>query len=134
VRYRDAARKLVELGCYEIPRRGGGSHRRWFNPETQRDAVLPDWGSRDLKIGTLRSAARQLGLDGVSAALTQPPCVLSGIPAPLLGMPGPHVLFVVTVETAQGAPALDDVYNVAVPRLLTGQWGHLSGCSFAPAF
>jgi predicted RNA binding protein YcfA (HicA-like mRNA interferase family) len=63
VRYRDAARKLVELGCYEIPRRGGGSHRRWFNPETQRDAVLPDWGSRDLKIGTLPSAARQLGLD-----------------------------------------------------------------------
>ncbi len=63
MRYRDAARKLVELGCREIPRRSGGSHRRWFNPETQTDAVLPDWGSRDLKIGTLRSAIRQLGLD-----------------------------------------------------------------------
>ena len=24
---------------------------------------MPDWGSRDLKIGTLRSAIRQLGLD-----------------------------------------------------------------------
>ena len=63
MRYRDAARKLAELGCYEIPRRGGGSHKRWFNPEGQKDTVLPDWGGRDLKTGTLRSAIRQLGLD-----------------------------------------------------------------------
>ena len=27
------------------------------------DAKLPDWGSRDLKVGTLRSALRQLGID-----------------------------------------------------------------------
>lgn len=63
MRYRDAARRLTELGCYEIPRRGGGSHRRWVNPQARRDAVLPDWGTRDLKIGTLRSAIRQLGID-----------------------------------------------------------------------
>lgn len=63
MRYRDAARKLLNLGCYEVPRRGGGSHRRWFNPQAQKDAVLPDWGNRDLKTGTLRSAIRQLGLD-----------------------------------------------------------------------
>ena len=25
--------------------------------------MLPDWGGRDLKIGTVRSAVRQLGLD-----------------------------------------------------------------------
>ena len=62
MRYRDPSRKLAELGCYEIPRPGGDSHRRWFNPEAQKDAVLPDWGGRDLKIGTLRSAIRQLGL------------------------------------------------------------------------
>ena len=49
MRYREAARKLVNLGCYEIPRRGGGSHR----PGTQKDAVLPDRGSWDLKTGTL---------------------------------------------------------------------------------
>ena len=61
--YRDASRKLVNLGCYEIPRTGGGSHRKWFNPQTQKDAVLPDWGSRDLKIGTLRAAVRQLSMD-----------------------------------------------------------------------
>ena len=41
----------------------GGSHRRWFNPQTQKNATLPDWGRRDLKIGTLRSTVRQLGLD-----------------------------------------------------------------------
>ena len=39
-----------------------GAHRRWFNPEAQKDAVLPDWGGRDLKIGPLRSPIRQLGL------------------------------------------------------------------------
>lgn len=63
MRYKDVARKLTELGCYEIPRRGGGSHRKWFNPEAQQDAILPDHGTRDLKIGTLRSAIRQLGID-----------------------------------------------------------------------
>ena len=63
MRYRDAARKLRVLGCDEVTRRGGGLHRKWFNPQTQRTSVLPDWGNRDLKIGTLRSAVRQLGLD-----------------------------------------------------------------------
>ena len=29
----------------------------------EEDAMLPDWGSRDRKIGFLRSAIRQLGLD-----------------------------------------------------------------------
>ena len=63
MRYRDAARKLAKLGCHEIPRRGGGSHRRCFNPQARRDALLPDWGGRDLKMGTLRSAIRQLDID-----------------------------------------------------------------------
>ncbi|WP_419839285.1 type II toxin-antitoxin system HicA family toxin [Candidatus Poriferisodalis sp.] len=63
MRYRDAARKLNRLGCHEVPRIGGGSHRRWFNPENQRDTVLPDWRGRDLKIGTVRAAVRQLGID-----------------------------------------------------------------------
>lgn len=63
MRYREVARKLSHLGCYEIPRRSQGSHRRWFNPQTRKNASLPDWGGRDLKIGTLRSAIRQLGID-----------------------------------------------------------------------
>ncbi|MCY4558586.1 MAG: type II toxin-antitoxin system HicA family toxin [Chloroflexi bacterium] len=63
MRYREAARKLTRLGCCEVQTRSGGSHRRWFNPTTRKSATLPDWGGRDLKIGTLRSAVGQLGLD-----------------------------------------------------------------------
>ncbi len=63
MKYREVARKLEALGCQELPRRGGGSHRKWFNPITQQVTVLPDWGDRDLKLGTLRAAIRQLGID-----------------------------------------------------------------------
>jgi predicted RNA binding protein YcfA (HicA-like mRNA interferase family) len=61
--YREVARKLMALACGELPRRAGGSHRKWFNPESLRATVVPDWGSKDLKLGTVRSAVRQLGLD-----------------------------------------------------------------------
>jgi mRNA interferase HicA len=61
--YREVARKLAVLGCQELPRRGAGSHRKWFNPDAQRATVIPDWGGRDLKVGTVRSAVRQLGID-----------------------------------------------------------------------
>lgn len=61
--YREVTRRLVALGCEECARRGRGSHRKWFNPQSQRGTVVPDWGSRDLKTGTIRNAVRQLGLD-----------------------------------------------------------------------
>jgi predicted RNA binding protein YcfA (HicA-like mRNA interferase family) len=61
--YREAVRRLTSLGCEEIPRRGGGSHRKWLNPREQRVAVLPDWGGKDLKQGTLRAVVRQLGIE-----------------------------------------------------------------------
>jgi mRNA interferase HicA len=60
--YREITRKLIVLGCKELPRHSGGSHRKWFSRKTQRTAVLPNWGSRDLKTGTVRSAIRQLGI------------------------------------------------------------------------
>jgi len=63
VTYREAARKLRSLGCLERPRRGGGSHRKRFNPANGRSTVLPDHGSKDLKQATLRAAVSQLGLD-----------------------------------------------------------------------
>ena len=63
MKYRDIARKLAALGCLERERRGGGSHRKWFNPKSNQGLVIPDWGSRDLKTGTVRSAVRQLGID-----------------------------------------------------------------------
>ncbi len=61
--YREIARKLTALGCQELPRRTGGSHRKWLNPATGRVTVAPAWGSKDLKLGTLRAVVRQLGLD-----------------------------------------------------------------------
>jgi mRNA interferase HicA len=61
--YRDAMRKLRALGCVEVPRTGRGSHRKWFNPAATQSTILPDWGSRDLRLGTIRAAVRQLGLN-----------------------------------------------------------------------
>lgn len=61
--YREVSRKLGRLGCEEIPRRSGGSHRKWLNPATQRATVVPDWGGRDLRLGTVRAAVRQLGIE-----------------------------------------------------------------------
>jgi mRNA interferase HicA len=61
--YREVTRKLKALGCQELPRHGGGSHRKWLNTVAQRVTTLPDWGSRDLKLGTVRAAIKQLGID-----------------------------------------------------------------------
>jgi predicted RNA binding protein YcfA (HicA-like mRNA interferase family) len=63
MKYREVARKLRVLGCEEIPRRSGGSHRKWHNPVNGHIAPVPDWGSKDLKLGTIRAIVRQLGLE-----------------------------------------------------------------------
>ena len=61
--YKELTKKLRALGCCEIPRRGGGSHRKWINPASGRGTVIPDWGNKDLKIGTVRGILKQLGID-----------------------------------------------------------------------
>jgi predicted RNA binding protein YcfA (HicA-like mRNA interferase family) len=65
VRYLEITRKLLALGCQEKQRRskGKGSHRKWFNPGNNRATTVPDWGSKDLKTGTVRGIIKQLGLD-----------------------------------------------------------------------
>lgn len=65
MRYREVTKKLRALGCVEVIRKGGGSHRRWYNPEQQPTVIVsvPDWGSKDLKTGTLRAAVKDLGFD-----------------------------------------------------------------------
>jgi predicted RNA binding protein YcfA (HicA-like mRNA interferase family) len=63
VNYRELTRKLVALGCREIPRRGGGSHRKWIKPASGKGTVIPDWGNRDLKQGTIKGILQQLGID-----------------------------------------------------------------------
>jgi len=60
---REVARKLSRLGCKEVPRRGGGAHRKWCNPAIKRSIAIPDHGGKDLKLGTLKAIVRQLGLD-----------------------------------------------------------------------
>lgn len=61
--YREVAAKLRRLGCEELPRRSTGSHRKWRNPSTGGATVVPDWGSKDLKVGTVHAAVRDLGID-----------------------------------------------------------------------
>ena len=61
--YREVARKLKVLGCVETPRKGGGSRRKWRNSGTNAATVIPDWGSKDLKLGTIRAVVRQPGLE-----------------------------------------------------------------------
>lgn len=67
MRYREAARALAALGCFELARKSSGSHRKWHDPPTGSVATLPDWGSRDLKVGTVR--AGELAVDEAVAKL-----------------------------------------------------------------
>jgi predicted RNA binding protein YcfA (HicA-like mRNA interferase family) len=61
VKYRELTRRLKALNCQEF-RDAKGSHRVWYNPTTGQKAVVPDWGSKDLALGTVRSIIRQLGI------------------------------------------------------------------------
>ena len=62
MRYREVEKKLKKLGCIELKSKGG-SHRKWINPALGRGSPVPDWGSKDLKAGTLRSAVKLLGFE-----------------------------------------------------------------------
>lgn len=72
MKYRAAAKKLKALGCEELQRHGAGSHRVWLNPTNGHIVPLPDWGAKDLKLGTLRATIRQLGLDWQEFLKKQP--------------------------------------------------------------
>jgi predicted RNA binding protein YcfA (HicA-like mRNA interferase family) len=58
---RDIAKRLRELGCQEIGG-GKGSHRKWHNPANDKVTVVPDWGAKDLALGTVRAVIRELGI------------------------------------------------------------------------
>ena len=62
MRYRELARQLTALGCREIPKKRNGFHRKWVNDNNGLTAMIPDWGSKDPKTGTVRAAIRYLGL------------------------------------------------------------------------
>ena len=63
MKYREFANRLKALGCYEVKRKGKGSHRKWINPVSGKGTVIPDWGNKDLKEGTLKAILRQLEID-----------------------------------------------------------------------
>jgi mRNA interferase HicA len=61
MKYRKLTKRLRDMGC-EFVRNGAGSHRIWWNPANDRYTTIPDWGSQDLKIGTLRRILADLGV------------------------------------------------------------------------
>ena len=61
MKYRELVKRLRQLGC-EFVRNASGSHRIWWNPGNGQYTTIPDWGSKDLKTGTLRSVLADLGL------------------------------------------------------------------------
>ncbi len=63
MKYRQVTQKLKQLGCKQIRTKKSGSHRIWFNPSTGKDTSIPDWGSKDLKKGTIRGILKQLEID-----------------------------------------------------------------------
>ena len=51
MKYKEIVKKLKKMGCQEIPRRGGGSHRKWYNP--QNNTVVPSY--RVFQLFTLKA-------------------------------------------------------------------------------
>lgn len=64
MKYRELAKRLIELGCDELAI-GRGSHRKWVNRQNGRVTVVPDWGGKDLAPGTVRAVIRELGISRV---------------------------------------------------------------------
>lgn len=61
MRYRQLSKRLRRLGCRQL-RAAKGSHTMWHNPRTDKHTVIPNWGSKDLKPGTVRGILNDLGI------------------------------------------------------------------------
>ncbi len=59
--YRELARRLRSLSCAP-DRYAKGSHEIWINLKTGARTTVPNWGSRDLKQGTISKILRDLGI------------------------------------------------------------------------
>lgn len=62
MKYRELAKRLKKLNCEEY-RQAKGSHTVWHNPETGGKAIIPNWGNKDLKPGTVRHILKDLGIN-----------------------------------------------------------------------
>jgi len=59
--YRELTRKLRRLGC-AFERQAKGDHEVWINTTNSRRTTIPNWGSKDLKAGTISAMLRDLGI------------------------------------------------------------------------
>jgi len=59
--YRELTRRLKSLSCAP-DRYAKGSHEIWVNSKTNARTTIPNWGSRDLKPGTISGILRDLGI------------------------------------------------------------------------
>jgi hypothetical protein len=53
--YREVARKLARMGCQEIPRRGGGAHRKC---ETRLPIVPRSWQTTEARTSNLERSGQ----------------------------------------------------------------------------
>jgi len=61
LRYRELIRRLNKLGCF-FDRYAKGSHEIWRNSKTGAKTTIPNWGSEDLRSGTISRILRDLGI------------------------------------------------------------------------
>ena len=59
--YRELTRKLRRLDCV-FDRYAKGSHEIWMHSKTGARTTVPNWGSKDLRAGTISRILRDLGL------------------------------------------------------------------------
>ena len=59
--YRQLTRKLRQLGC-EFDQSAKGDHEIWINIGTHVRTTIPNWGSKDLKAGTISGILRNPGV------------------------------------------------------------------------
>ncbi|MDY6893348.1 MAG: type II toxin-antitoxin system HicA family toxin [Chloroflexota bacterium] len=59
--YLKLTRKLQKLDC-EFDRQAKGSHEVWICLRTGTRTTIPNWGSKDLKPGTISGILKDLGI------------------------------------------------------------------------
>ncbi|MBI2855934.1 MAG: type II toxin-antitoxin system HicA family toxin [Chloroflexi bacterium] len=60
--YRELTLRLRRLDC-EFDRQAKGDPEIWINLSSHRRTTIPNWGSRDLRPGTIKAVLRDMGID-----------------------------------------------------------------------
>ncbi len=59
--YHELTRKLKASGC-SLDRTAKGSHEIWINLNTGARTTIPNWGSKELRTGTVSTILKDLGI------------------------------------------------------------------------